>query len=315
MILTTPLFYELKRLFPHWEISVICTSENEKIIKYSSVISNIYIYPKNIIKRIQLIKKIKNEKFDIWIDTKPEFSNTSRLLLKYCHPKKSFGYNLIEKIFQVDLTRFKKENHYTDINLSIFKYFDSTYDPALHRMPVIEIPVAMENNGINLPDRKFIIAINVSAGKESRIWQKEKWLELIDRISKISDCYFILIGVSKHKFILDYILSGYKNSNIIKIIDEDILKISDIIRKSNLLITPDTALVHIASAFNIPQIVMYPNVRWNYERFAPLSNIHERIFSKDEKNISDIEVNEVLDRFKKISGNAESRTRVQTDDH
>jgi ADP-heptose:LPS heptosyltransferase len=315
MILTTPLFYELERLYPHWEISVLCSPENEKIIKHSGVIKNIYVYNKNLIKSFSLIRKLKKENFDFWIDTKPEFSDTSRMLLKYCAPKKSFGYNLVEKIFQVDLTRFKKGNHYTDINLSVLKYFDSSYNPLLHRQPVIQIPDDIETENIDIPGDKFKIILNVSSGQKSRIWQKEKWLELMISIDKNHNCFFIIHYLSKEKQIIDFIRNHYDKNNCHYLEDIDIYKFACIIKKSDLVITPDTSAVHIASAFDIPVIGLYANVKWNYERFKSLSSVNEAVFSKNEKDISDITVDEVLEKFKRICGNAESRTRVQKEDH
>jgi ADP-heptose:LPS heptosyltransferase len=38
------------------------------------------------------------------------------------------------------------------------------------------------------------------------------------------------------------------------------------------VVTPDTSVVHIASAFNVPQVALFPPVEWNLHKFRPLSD-------------------------------------------
>jgi ADP-heptose:LPS heptosyltransferase len=71
------------------------------------------------------------------------------------------------------------------------------------------------------------------------------------------------------------------------------------IRHSNLLITPDTSAVHVASAFNVPVIALYPGVEWNFVSWQPLSDLKISLVSKTER-INDISVEEVLKAFDTI---------------
>ena len=53
--------------------------------------------------------------------------------------------------------------------------------------------------------------------------------------------------------------------------------IFSLIKNSYLVITPDTAVVHIAAAFNVPLLGLYSGLDDFFNKFHPLSNIYQII--------------------------------------
>ncbi|MEZ4692287.1 MAG: glycosyltransferase family 9 protein [Ignavibacteria bacterium] len=51
-------------------------------------------------------------------------------------------------------------------------------------------------------------------------------------------------------------------------------------RNSNIVISPDTSIIHICSAYNMPVIGIYPDAKWNLEKFYPLSDKKEVVVSE-----------------------------------
>ena len=68
------------------------------------------------------------------------------------------------------------------------------------------------------------------------------------------------------------------------------------IYNSDFIISPDTAAVHIASAFNKPIVAIYPDYEWNYVSWQPLSDKFIAIKSKNNL-INSVSVDEVYDAF------------------
>ena len=68
----------------------------------------------------------------------------------------------------------------------------------------------------------------------------------------------------------------------------------------NSIISPDTSIIHICSAFNIPVIGIYPDVAWNLEKFYPLSEKKEIIISGNRNNISDVNSDQIVDSFDRL---------------
>ena len=103
MILITPLLSELKSLYPDSEISVLASPKNSVISKNLSLVDFTYEYDKKLYHTIKLIKSLRSKSFDLWIDSKDEYSSTSKLLKSLCNPKKSLGFNFDKNVFDINL--------------------------------------------------------------------------------------------------------------------------------------------------------------------------------------------------------------------
>lgn len=301
MILNTPLFSELKKYFPSSNITVLSSSINKDISLNHKFVDNIFVYNKNIFKLVGLLFKLRRNKFDIWIDSKKELSNTSAILVKWANPKKSFGFNNKKNIFDIDLNGFCNpviDEHLSTINLCVLKYFGINY--ASNIKPSIFIPDEIKQNIENkIKDIKgYKILLNISAGNKIRYWNKNNWINLI---KNLKDEYSIIItGAERDIELANDIKKELPDDNIITIKTKSILEFAELIKKCNLLITPDTSAVHIASCFDIPIIAFYNNVKWNIKRFAPLSTKKKIFISDSADSIDSIGVKEVLDAVKEI---------------
>ena len=73
-----------------------------------------------------------------------------------------------------------------------------------------------------------------------------------------------------------------------------ILEASALIEKLDMVISPDTSIVHIASAFNIPVISIHEKNNESYRLWAPTSKLSNTIFSKNEVGLFDYNVDQLL---------------------
>ncbi len=318
MILTTPLFSGIKDIFPESNIIVLASRINKDIPLNHISVNEVIIYNKSILKNLMLLNT-SLMKADLWIDTKNNYSRTSELLVKIFKPKLTFGYNYDKKIFDIPLNDHLTGEHAVDINLSPVNLLNKTKE-LVSKKPAFNIPSGIQTKvrsamQIN-PDLKKVI-INISAGDKSRYIQKEKWVSIINNINDPAKFFLYIIGLKKDSDTIDYILQNTESSNIKYLKSEDIIETSEIVKRSDYVITADTSIVHICSAFNIPVVAVYPDVKWNLVKFAPLSDIKEIIVSGSKDSVDDVKSDEITEGFKKIvtRGNAESRTRVRKEDH
>ena len=318
MILTTPLFSGIKDIFPESNLIVLASRINKDIPLNHVSVNEVFIYNKSVLKNLMLLNT-SLMKADLWIDTKNSYSRTSELLIKIFKPKLTLGYNYDKKIFDIPLNDHLFGEHAVDINLSPVNLLNKTKE-EFRKKPAFNIPSGIQTKvssamQIN-PDLKKVI-INISAGDKSRYIQKEKWVCIINNINDPVKFFFYIIGLKKDSDTIDYILQNTESSNIKYLKSEDIIETSEIVKRSDYVITADTSIVHICSAFNIPVIAVYPDVKWNLDKFAPLSDIKEIIVSGSKDSIEDVKSDEISEGFKKIvtRGNAESRTRVRKEDH
>ena len=85
----------------------------------------------------------------------------------------------------------------------------------------------------------------------------------------------------KHKILklnLAYVVKSYKTNTI--------NSVSALIKNLDIIITPDTSITHIASAFNKPVITIHESNDESYKLFAPTSDLNRTIFSNDKKSLN-----------------------------
>jgi len=86
---------------------------------------------------------------------------------------------------------------------------------------------------------------------------------------------------------LDYVITSYKTSAI--------LDAAALINRLNLIITPDTSIVHIASAFNKPIVTIHENNQDSYQLFAPTSSLNKTVFSPKKDTLEGYDVQKVIE--------------------
>lgn len=297
MVLTNPLFYELKRLFPAASLKVLASEVNQEFTSSLKVIDEVIIYRKSIFKDLFLARRLKKYNFDLWIDPKDGYSRTTSALLKVARPKLSMGYNHEEKIFDVNLKDFAKGKHAVDLALAAVYYFGK--GPNYTR-PVLE---DFLQNGSN--KKPIDIIINISSGSPSRYLDFNKWTALVSSIThKHPSLKIRIIGISRDSKIIADIHNTFKSEYITHKYDYNLKDLINDLNRAKIIISPDTSIVHLASGLNKPILALYPKVDWNYERFKPLSDDFQAIISQSEKGIETIESTELIKKFENLAGKA-----------
>lgn len=292
MVLTSPLFYELKRIFPEAKLKVLASEVNQEFVSKIKAVDEVIVYKKSIFKDIFLASRLKKDTFDLWIDVKDGYSRTSAALLKVAKPKLSLGYNKEEKIFDVDLKDFVKGKHAVDLGLAAIHYLGKE---PVHTKPILNDFLNSSSNGID-------VLINVSAGSPSRYLHELKWISFLSQILQRHPHYKIhLTGISKDSKLILNIYNTFKTEHITAKYNSDLTELANTLNSAKIIVSADTSVIHLASGLNKPVLGLYPKVDWNYDRFKPLSDKFETIISKSDKGIEDIESVQIMDSFEKLA--------------
>ncbi len=76
--------------------------------------------------------------------------------------------------------------------------------------------------------------------------------------------------------------------------------VTAIIKQLDLLITPDTSLVHIARSFDLPVVGLFSSFMKNYLLWRPYDQELGSVIAESKDNIFDITVTQVMDVFKSV---------------
>lgn len=288
-VVNTLMFREIKKKYPDIKIAVITRGAAKDIIKDNPNVDVIYDYEKNRKKIKELAAKIQKEKYDLFIDFSEMLRVRQMMLINLCKAKFNMGLDRKDwQLFDISVNSsqdFKWEDHITNRYLAYLKKLgfkekeiDLSYDMYLKSKSIYNIFFN------SIKERKIAI-LNPYGASRHKCFN----LETLDKIIK----YLKTLNTA---VVLIYFSDKYKELEILKknnenvYIPEKIENIQDsayIINKGSYVISPDTSIVHIASAFNKSIISVYPpNGGRNgvdHLVWAPKSENSRVIFCKEKK--------------------------------
>lgn len=305
LVVTSFVFEILKKEYPHLEIHLLTLESNRDVLKHNPRLTKIIYTKKNILLYLKVLK-LRNNHFDMILDFNDNPSSTSTFIFKYIKAHAKVGYDFPKYRGQINfkISPLAKENsHIIDrmknflIELGIHTD-DKLVKPYFYVTSEVMNEVTDEIK-IRIND-KVLIAVNLSAGAIIRYWSVENWVNLISSISNTyKNLSFLLLSTDEDKSMKDQIAQIIDSENCVVSRYSSIQHLAAYIKSSNLLITPDTSAVHIASAVGIPTIALYPNPEWNYISWQPYKVAHRSIKSSTE-TVNGISVVEVFTNFKSL---------------
>ena len=287
MIVNSLMFREIKKVYPDIRIGVIARGAAIDIIKDNPNVDKIYKYYKDRKKIKDLALKIKEEKYDLLIDFSEMLRVNQMMLINLCRARINTGLDRKDwELFDLSIESgkdFKWTEHITKrylaylIKLGLKKEnIDISYDIYLKNEKKYE---AFFNE---IKENKKIILNPYGASKHKSF--SIETLENIITYLKDKDIAIILTYFGDKYKELEFLEKKYKYVYIPKKI-ESILDTAILIKKSDYVISPDTSIVHIASAFNKKMITVYPPKGGKYGVdhlvWAPKSKYNKVIFCKD----------------------------------
>ena len=317
MIVNSLMFREIKKVYPDIRIGVITRGAAIDIIKDNPNVDKIYKYYKDRKKIKDLALKIKEEKYDLLIDFSEMLRVNQMMLINLCRARINIGLDRKDwELFDLSIESdkdFKLTEHITKrylaylIKLGLKKEnINISYDIYLKDEKKYEVFF----NEIKESKKLILNPYGASKHKSFNI----ETLENIITYLKDKDIAIILTYFGDKYKELEFLEKKYKYVYIPKKI-ESILDTAILIKKSDYVISPDTSIVHIASAFNKKMITVYPPKGGKYGVdhlvWAPKSEYSRVIFCKDkigtydEIDINTFNFDEMKEEILKLINNSD----------
>lgn len=317
VVCSTPFIREMHKLFPNAEMDIYLDKVTSPILKecpYINVItterSSRFVHR---IKPLRILNAyydayLKRGKYDLYFD----FTNNMRiyniLSLRILNPRYALGIPRREAygIKKEELTIFTKyvssfkSKHMVDICLGFVEEIFSK--KVENRRYEIFLGDKVKKYEKYFSPNKINIIFNYIGGAKSKILTLDEVKESCIKLLKSNDDILVHIMTLPNEYerLEKEVLSWkYKNIKLCPL-TEDVLDAAALIKYCDILVSVDTGVVHIASAFNIPVISIFPNNDNSINYFSPKSDISYVIKCPDKKYIRNFDKTELIDDIQKI---------------
>ncbi|GAA6325597.1 glycosyltransferase family 9 protein [Fusobacterium ulcerans] len=286
MVINTLMFREIKKKYSHIEIGVVTKGGARIIIENNPNVDKIYEYQKDRKSIKKLASKITEEKYDLVIDFSEILRVNQMMLINLCRARFNMGLNKEEwDLFDISYSKPEGYIHITEI-----------YRRILEKLGITDITIGYElffdeeqKNKVDdlLRDitHKKIVVFNPFAASKHRDLNLENILKIGKIVLEDENNILIFIGEKRRKKELENVIKELGKDAIFPEL-ENIMETSYLISKADLVITPDTSIVHIAAAFKRKLIAIYrldnkEENKINRYLWAPNYEGSVQIFSKD----------------------------------
>ena len=287
MIVSSFVFREIKKNNPSVKIGIVCAPKNKDLIEGNPYIDYYHFLASRSIKdHIRLGKELAKTGYDTVIDPTIFLRNRDLLLLSMIKANRYIGYKKADyKLFNMDI---EGEMHFSEVSkqallLCEFKDIDISYD--------IPTNIESEKNVRRFLERhnlRHYIAMNFFGASNSRRFSWKKISLFLDYFCQVlPEKRWVLLSFPEVTPKLKSLISNRRNVFIYEH-TRTIFDSIELIKSADWVISPDTAIIHIASGFNKKIIGFYNrNIEnWNHWHPTTTAECHIVRFSRNINEIS-----------------------------
>ena len=290
VILSTPVYEALKKKYPSAKLTVLVGSHTKGVVEMNPYVDNVFVLRNTWFTTIRNIKfseilsmlrKIRKENLDIGIDLRGDMRNI--LLMFFGKVRYRIGYGITGGGFLLNkMPHYEQKTHEVDKNLKLIEGLDCT---VINKKMHIYSSQADEEKILNLLEaghvRKngILLAVHMETGYPSKSWRKEKFVQLLQEMSKRDYGKIVLIGKGSDDIDFSYIYDRLKFNYLNTIGKLSIGELAVLLKRCAALISCDSGPVHVATAVETPCIILFSGTN-DLTQWGHLNNLN-RVIHKD----------------------------------
>jgi ADP-heptose:LPS heptosyltransferase len=299
------LFRAIKEKFSASHITLIVSPMNYPGLIKNKFIDRIFVFDKRKIYNPSYFRKFKNllkEDYDVAIvPVVVSISLTSNLIARLSNSKIRIGPECLDGIKnksaflfdrRVNLDwRMHPDSNVSERSLDILRPFGvntNTFKSEITFDEEDEKSAEKFIASLSFDNDELLIGLHVGAGKIPNRWSLLKYEELMKRLNKDFKVKFYLTGSGSDKEEIDYLKKNIP-FQLGTFINKTIPEVAAVISKSDLFISNDTGIMHVAGTTETPQVSIFgPTNPFNW---APIGR--EKYFIRKSELIDDVKVDDV----------------------
>ncbi len=314
MIVTTPIFRNLKKLNPNLYIAVFARPANAEIIRFNPYVDRIHILPSNWFRMAAEIIVARKEDYDVVLQFVFNKTTSGALMANLIAPRGIKVAQGAEK-YGFYFNRFLKLSRYsTHMAEVLAAYVEEVFGIRfMDKDFSLEIDVdakseANVNNFLrenrlrrktsNFTDARSYVVFNLSAKDQARKLSLSQGIVLAKHLAGEKNMAVILVSapddIEMRKKVANGVSSGFCRSFVPRG-EMVLLEIASLIEGALCVFTPDTSIIHFASAKGTPVMGLFRHQKMTTE-WLPYKVNHVALLAPESLTVSEIPVETILQK-------------------
>lgn len=292
-LVSTPLLHFIKNKI-NCRIYVLADLKNYFVLDNNPDIEKVIVFKKGLNGFGEFLRFVKKEKIETIVDLHDDVSTTVSLLIALSKAKNKFGLEKRnKKIYTKTVPKpdsISVHIVYRILELSrLFNLNPKDAEICIRYFPKHKsIEKADKFISENFTKGGAILGINISAGSDARFWGAERYKELINSLFSYK-IEILILAAPKDKNKITSI--GYPKYFLTESFDE----FAAIISRLKIMLSPDTAAIHLAAAAGVPVFALY--VHDTADKIWSPVGVDFDYMETHEHNLNNIKFEKVLQRF------------------
>lgn len=309
MLASVSLLRAIKETYPESKTTLLASPENYFAIEKNPFIDETFVFEKKKLVTLQYFMKLKRvlrQNYDVAVvPVTVAISNTSCILASVSDAKFKIGpasldgvENKLAKLFNGSVVlNWKKcpDAHVSDFILDIVRPYGirtKNYNSCIFFDEDDKNVAAKFLSGLKSASAKKIFGFHVGAAKPQNRWSLQKYAEVIYSLKTCYDFNFYFTGSNSDAEQLSFMRKHFPEAGYF--INNTIPQLAAVIEQSDLFITNDTGVMHVAGTTSTPQISIFgPTNPFNW---APVGQ--NKFFLRKSELIEDIMMEDVVELAK-----------------
>jgi len=314
MVVCSPILREIKSAYPLADIHVMASEVNKELALSNLYVDKVHVYKNQWQKLLPILFSLRKLNFDVAIELEYKVISRIIILLKIVNPNCILSVSKSEGRYGMNPQEVMPYDYYTNPNLIHQR------DTCLDILRLLEINCQNKSYDVFYSEKnkidalsflslykasQFIIGLNIEGSNDEKKISKEDVKKIILGLHSMDNNIIIILlhkpndrdWVSKliPNEAVSYAFPSYPTDSVI-----DLAAILD---NLDLIISPDTSIVHMACAFNKPLVAIYRNHMPLFKIWHPISDFNYVVFSDYEDSLKSIDVDSIVNKTSKLMQN------------
>ncbi|MBE0557477.1 MAG: glycosyltransferase family 9 protein [Proteobacteria bacterium] len=181
VLVSTPVFFCLAQRYPKMRMDILLSPKNVVAAEGLPFFTKFWVYEKNPVEAFALIRKIRKEKYDVVVDLMDKTSATTTIFMLLCKARWRIGLGK-ENSYALDVAvplKSQRDVHIVERVAQLLRPFG--VDPDEEQLAISYVPsdrsvetVTAYLKEVGLRAKQYL-ALNISAGNDTRFWGIQNW--------------------------------------------------------------------------------------------------------------------------------------------